>query len=71
MRSDHLYLADIIDAADAIAEFIGDLDEVTDFYRDRKTQSAVLQKLMVIGEAAANLSPALKAKHPLFPGARL
>jgi uncharacterized protein with HEPN domain len=47
MRSDQPYLSDILEAADAIAEFIDDIDEAADFHHDRKTQSAVLQKLYV------------------------
>jgi uncharacterized protein with HEPN domain len=62
MRSDKLYLVDIVDAADAIAEFIADFG-AEEFYRDHKTQSAVLQKLIVIGEAAARLSDEFTAQH--------
>lgn len=47
MRSEKLYLVDIIEAADEIAEFITGLEE-KDFLNDRLRQSAVLQKLGVI-----------------------
>lgn len=63
MRPDKLYLVDIVDAADDIAEFISELEEEL-FYRDHKTQSAVLQKLIVVGEAAARLTDELIARHP-------
>lgn len=63
MRPEKLYLLDMVEAADAIAEFIVDLDPKI-FYRDRKTQSAVLHKLMIIGEAAARLSSEFRAQHP-------
>ncbi len=43
MRSDKLYLVDLIDASQAIAEFIAEM-EATQFFRDHKTQSAVLQQ---------------------------
>lgn len=56
MRSDRLYLADILDAIQAIERFTVDCDEVR-FLADELTQSAVLQKLSVIGEAASRLSP--------------
>lgn len=62
MRPDKLYLVDIVDAAEAIAEFIADIEEEA-FYRDHKTQSAVLQKLIVIGEAAARLTPEFITHH--------
>jgi uncharacterized protein with HEPN domain len=52
MRRDELYLTDIVEAAEAIGRFlIGMCRE--DFDHDELRQSAVLQKLMVIGEAAA------------------
>lgn len=50
MRPERLYLTDIVEASEAIAEFIAGLNEAS-FYQDSKTQSAVLQKLIVIGEA--------------------
>ncbi len=49
MRSDRLYLTDMVDAAQAIAGFIAEMDPAQ-FYQDGKTQSAVVQKLIVIGE---------------------
>jgi uncharacterized protein with HEPN domain len=55
MRSERLYLADILDAIDAIQRFTSGCDEER-FLRDELIQSAVLQKLSLIGEAAARLS---------------
>jgi uncharacterized protein with HEPN domain len=63
MRTEKLYLVDIVEAAEAIDEFMRDLNEA-EFYSDRKTQSAVVPKLAVIGEAAAQLSSELKARYP-------
>lgn len=63
MRPEKLYLSDIVEAAERIAEFVVGLDEAA-FYRDAKTQSAVLQKLIVIGEAAARLPQDFKDRHP-------
>lgn len=62
MRSDRLYLTDIVDASGSISEFIAGMD-AAQFYQDGKTQSAVLQKLIVIGEAAARLSDEIKLRH--------
>jgi uncharacterized protein with HEPN domain len=61
MRREELYLADIIDAADAIERFIEGV-QPEDFAGDELRRSAVLQKLIVIGEAAARL-PADFRKH--------
>ena len=63
MRPERLYLTDIVEAAEAIADFIAGLDEAG-FYQDSKSQSAVLQKLIVIGEAAARLPQEFRAQYP-------
>ena len=63
MRPEELYLTDIVDAADAIARFLGEIER-EDFLNDELRQSAVLQKLVVIGEAAARLSPDFQKRHP-------
>ena len=55
MRSDRLYLADILDSIAAIERFTNGVDDAR-FLADELIQSAVLQKLAVIGEAAARLS---------------
>lgn len=63
MRSEILYLTDIVDAADAIARFTDGLRR-EEFLGDELRQSAVLQKLIVIGEAASRLAPAFQRQHP-------
>ena len=55
MRRDSLYLRDIVEAADAIAGFLAGV-KPDQFAASDLMRSAVLQKLMVIGEAAANVS---------------
>lgn len=60
MRRDELYLTDIVAAADSIAAFLLDRRE-DEFAASDLLRSAVLQKLTVIGEAAARLSPDLRA----------
>jgi len=64
MRPDRLYLTDIVEAADAIARFLADFDDEPYFLVDELHQSAVLQKLIVIGEAAARISPETREQHP-------
>ena len=62
MRHDELYLADIVEAANAIDRFLQGVSE-DDFLEDELRQSAVLQKLMIIGESAARLSQGFKDQH--------
>ena len=63
MRPEVLYLTDIVEAADAILRFIEGVQR-QDFYGDEMRQSAVLQKLTVIGEAAARLPVTFRKQHP-------
>ena len=62
MRGDALYLADIVEAADAIAGFVAEVQEEA-FTGNDLVRSAVLQKLAMIGEAAARLSANFKDRH--------
>lgn len=66
MRPERLYLADIVEAADAITRFLQGLDDRA-FMEDELRQSAILQKLIVIGEAAARLPKAFTEQHPEIP----
>jgi uncharacterized protein with HEPN domain len=63
MRPDDLYLRDMPAAAAAIDRFLKGV-EPQRFLDDELLQSAVLQKLTVIGEAAARVSPELRMAHP-------
>lgn len=51
MRRDRLYLSDMLEACEDVDEFISEVS-YDDFIKDKLRTSAVLQKLMVIGEAA-------------------
>ena len=66
MRPDELYLGDIVEACDELAEFIPGMNEQR-FMQDRLVRSAVLQKLIAIGEAAARRSRELTDRHPHVP----
>jgi len=55
MRHESLYLNDIVEAADHIAEFISGAD-FDAFQESEMLRSAVVQKLSIIGEAAARVS---------------
>ena len=63
MRREALHLADIVEAADAVACFVEGVER-EDFFDDEMRQSAVLQKLIVIGEAAARLPVDFRERHP-------
>lgn len=63
MRPEKLYLVDIVEAVDAIDRFLTGCDR-DEFDDDELRQSAVLQKLMVIGEAAARLPVEFRESHP-------
>jgi hypothetical protein len=53
MRHEKLYLTDIVEAARAIEKFIMG-EDFNEFEQNEMMNSAVLQKLSVIGEAASN-----------------
>jgi len=62
LRPDRLYLTDMEEAAGAIGRFVGPVDE-SEFLGDEILQSAVLQKLIVFGEAAARVSGDIKERY--------
>ena len=66
MRHESLYLTDIVEATDHIAEFIAGADFQA-FQKSELLRSAVVQKLAIIGEAAARVSEDLKTRHPQVP----
>ena len=69
MRPEKLYLLDILEAAEAIKRFCEPISE-DDFNHDELRQSAILQKLIIIGEAAARLPAAFNERHPSYPHRR-
>ena len=66
MRRDELYLNDIIEAVHHIAGFSGEMD-FEGFRNSELVRSAVVQKLAIIGEAAAHISDELKGQYPQIP----
>ena len=63
MRSEQQYLTDMVEAADAIARFLAEVERDT-FMQDELRQSAVIQKIEIIGEAAGKISSELRARYP-------
>ena len=68
MRREYLYLRDIVEAADHIAQFIAGRSR-SGFQESELVRSAVVQKLALIGEAAAHVSSDLQpiSGRPRFP----
>ncbi len=62
MRAEILYLKDILEAADAIGRFLSDFKH-DEFKENEVVQSAVLQKLGLIGEAASRLPQSIRERH--------
>lgn len=63
MRPERLYLSDIVEATQAIRRFLSGIT-ADHFQGDELLQSAVLQKLIVLGEAAGRLSSEFCSRHP-------
>lgn len=62
---DRLYLRHVLDAIGAIESFTSEGRGL--FMSDRKTQSAVVRQIEIIGEAVKQLSPALTGSEPAVP----
>jgi uncharacterized protein with HEPN domain len=63
MRDEALYLQDIVDAADELNAFIGNRSKA-EFVSSSLLTSAVLHKLLIIGEAASHISQETRRRHP-------
>lgn len=70
MRREILYLTDIVEAADHIAAFIAGMG-FEQFQQSELVRSAVVQKLAIIGEAAARISPGLKNRETQVPWSQI
>jgi uncharacterized protein with HEPN domain len=66
MRHEILYLTDILEATDRIAEFIAGI-EPESFQKSELLRSAVVHKLSIVGEAAARLSDEVRNRNPQVP----
>ena len=60
------FIRDIEEAIESILKFVGNMN-FNDFCEDEKTQSAVVWKIAVIGEAAKNIPPSVKTKYKDIP----
>ncbi len=66
MRREELYLRDIIEAANFVAQFIAGFDRAA-FQQSELVQSAVAHKLSIVGEAAARMPEEVRSRHPEVP----
>ncbi|MGA3023357.1 MAG: HepT-like ribonuclease domain-containing protein [Bryobacteraceae bacterium] len=66
MRRDRQRLNDVLEALDRIANAIACRSEA-DFLADETLCYAIAQKLTIIGEAVARLSPELTVRHQWVP----
>jgi uncharacterized protein with HEPN domain len=66
MTRDDASLLDIYEAGRLIQEFIADMSKEA-FLQDRKTQSAVLHKILILGEATKRISQNYRKAHPEVP----
>ena len=64
-KDSQVYLAHIRDAIEAIREYTKEGESV--FFRDRKTQDAVIRNLEIIGEAVKQLPSELTTRHETIP----
>jgi uncharacterized protein with HEPN domain len=62
LKDDGVYLMHIRDALVHILDYTTEGRE--SFFKDTKTQDAVVRNLEIVGEAVKNLSPQFKANHP-------
>ena len=63
MRHEELYLKDIIISCRHINSFLADIEQ-SEFLENELYQSAILQKFIVIGEAAARISKEIRHQYP-------
>ena len=66
MRPEKLYLTDIVQAANSIDKSLKGVD-FKEFEQNEMMSSAVLQKLIVIGESAAHLPKEFTKRFPEIP----
>lgn len=67
---DRELLDDLLDSAHAIEVATADVD-FDAFVAERILRSGILHELMIVGEAANQLSPSLRARYPEVPWRRM
>jgi uncharacterized protein with HEPN domain len=70
MNRDLTTILDIVRAGELIADFVRGMDQRV-FLTDKRTQSAVLHQLLIIGEAVKRLTRDFRAEHSQIPWAKM
>ncbi len=65
MKNDQIYLDHILECIGWIESFTAEGREA--FFKDRKTQSAVLRELQILAESTQRLSDEFKGRFPNIP----
>lgn len=65
-RTDLQFLQDILDSINAALDFVAGF-ELAGFFNDRKTKSATIRELEIIGEAASRISASIKEQYSSIP----
>lgn len=60
MKTDRVYLEQMVDAVGKVKNFTEGFDQ-EEFFRDQKTQSAVIMQLALIGELAKRVSKEMQS----------
>lgn len=63
MRDEGLYLDDVVESCDYIDQFLAGVTH-DEFLDNEMLKSAVVQKLIIVGEASARISDTTKARYP-------
>lgn len=71
MRPERLYLVDMLMAADAIMRFLEGMNREAFVHDELRQSAAVLQKLVVVGEAVALCRDRSLTDIPIFRGQTL
>lgn len=64
--ADEGWLWDMLDSAQAVADLVRGMTFVQ-YQSDRRTRRAIEREIEIIGEAARNISEAVKQAHPEIP----
>jgi len=65
-RNYRLFIKDILDSIEKIEEFVGSMD-FDEFVKDDLTNSAVIRKLEIIGEATKNIPKDIRQRYKSLP----
>jgi uncharacterized protein with HEPN domain len=69
-RDVRIYLNDVLESIVRIEEYLAEITK-EGFFKDSRTQDAVLRRLEIIGEAAKNVPQGFRDEHPQIPWKRL